>query len=55
MERAYRTLVLKYDLLQLPPEVAEKVSALLKVQEEFWRWVTEWSERGHPPNPSHPA
>jgi putative transposase len=42
MERAYRTLVLKYDLLKLPPEVAEKVSALLKVQEEFRRWATEW-------------
>jgi putative transposase len=42
MERAYRTLVLKYDLLRLPPEAAEKVSALLKVQEEFRRWATEW-------------
>ena len=42
MERAYRTLVLKYDLLQLPPEAAEKVSALLRLQEEFRRWATEW-------------
>jgi len=42
MGRAYRTLVLKYDLLRLPPEVAEKIPMLLKVQEEFRRWATEW-------------
>jgi len=32
MGRAYRTLVLKYDLLRLPPEVAEKIPMLLKVR-----------------------
>jgi len=42
----YRTLVLKYDLLKLPPEVAEKVSALLKVQEEFRLWTAEWARSG---------
>jgi putative transposase len=39
---AYRTLLLSYDLLRLPPEAAEKVSALLKVQEEFRRWAEGW-------------
>jgi putative transposase len=39
---AYRTLLLSYDLLRLPPEAAEKVSALLKVQEEFRRWTEGW-------------
>jgi len=54
MERAYRTLVLKYDLLRLPPEAAEKVSALLKVQEEFRRWATEWAKSGGSlPLPEH--
>jgi len=37
MEIAYRTLVLKYNLLRLPPEIAEKIPKLLKVQEEFRR------------------
>ena len=46
MGNVYRTLVLKYDLLKLPPEVAEKVSALLKVQEEFQQWTTEWALSG---------
>jgi putative transposase len=40
----YRALVLKYDLNRL--EAAEKVSALLKVQEEFRRWATEWALSG---------
>jgi putative transposase len=39
---AYRTLVLGYNLSQLPHELAEKVSALLKTQEEFKQWATEW-------------
>ncbi len=43
MGTAYRTLLLKYDLLRLPPEVAEKIPKLLKVQEEFRRWTREWA------------
>jgi hypothetical protein len=39
MRIAYRTLLLSYDLLRLPPDVAEKVSVLLKVQEGFRRWA----------------
>jgi len=46
MGTAYRTLVLRYDLSRLPPNVAEKVPALLKVQEEFRRWATEWALSG---------
>ena len=46
MGTAYRTLVLKYNLLRLPPEDAGKVSALLKIQEEFSRWATEWALSG---------
>jgi putative transposase len=46
MEKVYRTLVLKYDLLRLPPEEAEKVSMLLRVQEEFRRWTTVWAKSG---------
>jgi putative transposase len=46
MKIAYRSLALKYDLLRLPPEVAEKISKLLKVQEEFRRWITEWAKSG---------
>jgi len=39
---AYRTLLLSYDLLRLPPDAVEKVSALLKVQEGLcWR-AEEW-------------
>jgi putative transposase len=54
MERIYRTLVLKYDLLRLPPEAAEKIPALLKVQEEFRRWATEWAKSGGSlPPPEH--
>ncbi len=46
MKTAYRTLVLKYDLLRLPPEAAEKIPMLLKVQEEFRKWVMEWAKSG---------
>jgi putative transposase len=46
MGTAYRSLVLRYDLLRLPPEVAGKVSALLKAQEEFRQWATEWAKSG---------
>ncbi|MFP3200182.1 MAG: zinc ribbon domain-containing protein [Thermoproteus sp.] len=45
-KNVYRTLVLKYDLLRLPPEVAGKVPALLRVQEEFRKWATEWTKSG---------
>jgi putative transposase len=51
MGSVYRTLVLKYDLLKLPPEVAEKVSALLKVQEEFRRWANQWLKDRDAPKP----
>jgi putative transposase len=40
---AYRALVLKYDVLKLPPEVQQKIPALLRVQEEFRRWASEWA------------
>jgi putative transposase len=54
MEIAYRTLVLKYDLLRLSPETAEKIPKLLKVQEEFRRWATEWAlSGGSLPPPDH--
>jgi putative transposase len=46
MEIAYRSLVLKYDLLRLPPEIAEKIPKLLEVQEEFRRWADEWAKSG---------
>ena len=45
-ERAYRTLVLKYDVLKLPPEVQARIPALLKIQEEFRRWASEWAKSG---------
>jgi len=45
-KNVYRTLVLKYDLLRLPPEVAGKIPALLQVQEEFRSWTTEWAKSG---------
>jgi putative transposase len=51
MELAYRSLVLKYDLLRLPPEIAEKIPKLLKVQEEFRRWATEWAKSRGPLSP----
>jgi putative transposase len=41
----YRTLVLKYNLLRLP-EVADKIPALLRVQEEFRRWADGWAKSG---------
>jgi len=46
MGTVYRTLVLRYSLLRLPPEAAEKISAFLKVQEEIRRWVAEWVKSG---------
>ncbi len=46
----YRALVLKYNLLRLPPEVAGKIPALLQVQEEFRRWAAEWI-KGNTPLP----
>jgi putative transposase len=48
----YRTLVLKYDLSRLPPEVAGKIPALLKMQEEFQRWAADWI-RGSASLPEH--
>ena len=56
MGTAYRTLVLKYDLQRLPPEAAEKIPTLLKLQEEFRRWTAEWVKSGGalPPPPHNP-
>jgi hypothetical protein len=51
METVYRSLVLRYDLLRLPPEIAEKISALLKVQEEFRRWANQWLRDRDVPTP----
>ena len=42
MEIAYRSLMLKYDLLRLSPEIVEKIPMLLKLQEEFRQWTTVW-------------
>ena len=54
MEIAYRSLALKYDLLRLSPETAEKIPKFLKVQEEFRRWATEWAlSGGSLPPPDH--
>jgi putative transposase len=44
--RTYRALVLKYDILWLPPEIQAKIPALLRVQEEFRRWASEWARSG---------
>jgi putative transposase len=44
--RAYRALLLKYDILGLPPEVQQKIPALLRAQEEFRRWAAEWAKSG---------
>jgi len=44
--RSYRTLLLKYRVERLPPEAAEKIAQLLKVQEEFRRWAEEWARSG---------
>ena len=46
MKTVYRTLVLRCDLSRLPPEVAEKIPKLLKVQKEFRRWAAEWVRSG---------
>jgi putative transposase len=56
MGKTYRTLVLKYNLLRLPPEVAEKIPALLRVQEEFRKWAAEWAKSGgkEPPPERNP-
>jgi len=52
-KKVYRTLLLKYNLLH--PEVAGKVPALLKMQEEFRKWVTEWTKsKGSLPLPERP-
>jgi len=53
-QTAYRTLVLGYDLYR--PEVAERISALLKIHEEFCRWATEWVRSGgrEPPPKQNP-
>jgi putative transposase len=53
-KNVYRTLALKYDLSRLPPEVAEKIPALLRVQEEFRKWAAEWAKSGgKEPPPEH--
>ena len=44
--RAYRALVLKYDVLRLPPEIQQKIPALLKIQAEFQAWASEWAKSG---------
>jgi len=38
----YRTLVLRYELSRLPPEVVSRIPELLLVQEEFRRWISRW-------------
>ncbi|MFZ8838204.1 MAG: zinc ribbon domain-containing protein [Pyrobaculum sp.] len=38
----YRTLVLRYELSRLPPEVVSRIPELLLVQEEFRQWVSLW-------------
>jgi len=45
----YRTLLLKYNLLRLPPDVAEKISDFLKIQEQYRRWASEWVNGGSLP------
>ena len=39
--KAYRALVLRYDITRLPPEVQQKVAGLLRVQEGLRRWASE--------------
>jgi hypothetical protein len=52
--RAYRALVLRYDIERLPPEVQAKIPGLLSVQEEFRRWAAEWARSGGKmPLPGH--
>jgi putative transposase len=41
---AYRALVLRYDVLRLPPEAQQRIPALLRVQEEFRKWAAEWAK-----------
>jgi putative transposase len=41
--RAYRALVLKYDILRLPPEAQQKAAKLLEVQQKFRAWASEWA------------
>jgi putative transposase len=48
---AYRTLVLRYDILKLPPEVASKILELLQVQEEFRQWANRWLKNPKTPKP----
>jgi hypothetical protein len=48
---AYRTLVLKYDISKLPPEVASKIPELLQVQEEFRQWANRWLKNPKTPKP----
>jgi putative transposase len=43
---AYRALLLRYDILKLPPEVQQKIPGLLKVQAEFRAWASEWAKSG---------
>ena len=47
----YRTLVLKYSILQFPPEVAGKIPALLEIQEQFRRWANQWLKDKNAPKP----
>jgi putative transposase len=56
MGKVYRALVLKYNLLRLPPEEGEKIPALLRVQEKFRKWAAEWAKSGGslPPPERHP-
>jgi len=48
----YRTLVLKYDVLRLPPEVVSRIPELLLVQEEFRRWTAQWLRDPKTPKPA---
>jgi putative transposase len=43
---AYRALLLRYDIMRLPPEIQQRVPALLRVQEEFRKWASEWAKSG---------
>jgi putative transposase len=52
MKTAYRTLVLKYNVLLLPSGSAEKIPTLLILQEAFRQWATEWV-RGRAPLPQN--
>ena len=50
--KAYRALLLKYDIMRLPPDVQQKLAGLLKIQEEFRRWASEWAKNnGEAPLP----